>query len=77
MSGNKKPHPLKSQQANPQQAGAVFPGKTHANHPAVQSNLALKQSLGEIFDEFTVVISGELKSMNLEQFEAEHPQRPL
>ncbi len=32
--------------------------------------------LFNIFDEFTGIISGELKSMNLEQFEAENPQKP-
>lgn len=33
--------------------------------------------LFNIFDEFTGIISGELKSMNLEQFEAENPQNKL
>lgn len=51
--------------------GPVFPGKPLAN----QGNLAVKRSLIEIFDEFTQVISGELKSMNLEQFEAEQKKR--
>ncbi|WP_303674104.1 hypothetical protein [Vampirovibrio chlorellavorus] len=33
-------------------------------------------NLFNIFDEFTGIISGELKSMNLEQFEAENPPKP-
>lgn len=51
--------------------GPVFPGSPMIN----QSNLAVKRSLIEIFDEFTQVISGELKSMNLEQFEADQKKR--
>lgn len=49
--------------------GPVFPGKPHLNNQANPTNLAVKRSLVEIFDEFTDVISGELKSMNLEQVE--------
>ena len=57
--------------------GPVFPGKPYLNSPQVSNNLAVKRSLIEIFDEFTQVISGELKSMNLEQFEGERKTRPI
>ena len=36
-----------------------------ASPKAVNGNLAVQTSLIQIFDEFTEVISGELKSMNL------------
>jgi hypothetical protein len=82
MSASKKPRPSQPRQVNARQTGLsdghpLFPGKSSQNNPPIQSNLALKRSLGEIFDEFTVVISGELKSMNLKQFEAEHKKDPL
>jgi len=50
---------------------SVFPGT-----PYSANNLAVQRSLIEIFDEFTQVISGELKSMNLETFEAERKRPP-
>jgi hypothetical protein len=58
--------------------GPVFPGKPYQ---VPYENLAVQRSLMEIFDEFTQVISGELKSMNMEQFETERknqkpPQTP-
>lgn len=56
--------------------GPVFPGKPYLNPLQPSNNLAVKRSLIEIFDEFTQVISGELKSMNLEQFEAESKPKP-
>ncbi len=46
--------------------GAVFPGKPYLQDTG---NLAVQRSLMEIFDEFTDVISGELKSMRPEDFE--------
>jgi hypothetical protein len=55
--------------------GPVFPGKPHLNNQPNPTNLAVKRSLIEIFDEFTHVISGELKSMNLEQFESDQKKR--
>lgn len=55
--------------------GPVFPGKPHLNPPQQHGNLAIKRSLIEIFDEFSQVISGELKSMNLERFEGEQNHR--
>jgi hypothetical protein len=61
--------------ASQRDLGAVFPGKPYLNQPMPQSNLAVKRSLIEIFDEFTQVISGELKSMNLEQAQAEQKKR--
>jgi hypothetical protein len=54
------------------QSGPLFSGKPYLPnpYPAVgSSNLAVKNSIGKIFDEFTEFISGELKSMNLEEFE--------
>jgi hypothetical protein len=76
MSEQQKPQPSQPLQVNasPMDAPAwdtLLPGKFNKNNPPIQSNLALKRSLSDIFDEFTVVISGELKSMNLEQFNAE------
>ena len=52
------------------QAGPLFSGKSYLPnpHPAA-NNLAVQHSLMEIFDEFTEFISGELKSMNLEEFD--------
>ncbi len=43
------------------------------------SNLArpMDSVLFNIFDEFTGIISGELKSMNLEQFEAENSSHKI
>lgn len=79
MSGNKKP-----ESAQPKNVASIHAGqrefgmlsdKPYMNNPPIQSNLAVKRSLIEIFDEFTQVISGELKSMNLEQFEAEQNKR--
>lgn len=82
MSGSKKPRPSQPRQINAKQTdapnwSALSLGKSNQNNPPIQSNLALKRSLGKIFDEFTVVISGELKSMNLEQFDAVHKKDPL
>lgn len=51
-----------------QPKGPVFPGKPYRDGPA---NMAVQKGMMELFDEFTQVISGELKSMNLEEFEAE------
>lgn len=52
--------------------GPVFPGKAYLPNPhANGGNLAVQRSLMQIFDEFTQVISGELKSMNMEDFENE------
>jgi hypothetical protein len=45
---------------------AVFPGKPH-----LQQNLAVQRSIMGIFDEFTEIISGELKSLDLEAFKQE------
>jgi hypothetical protein len=52
----------------PNAQGAVFPGKPYQHGG---QNLAVQQSLMEIFDEFTEVISGELKSMSLNEAESE------
>jgi hypothetical protein len=41
----------------------VFPGKPH-----MQQNLAVQRSIMDIFNEFTEIISGELKSMNRQEF---------
>lgn len=58
------------------QTASVFPGKAHTGAPRYQThNLAVRQSLMEIFDEFTTVISGELKSMRLEDWENHSRQR--
>lgn len=51
-------------------------GKSSLNNQVNPTNLAVKRSLIEIFDEFTYVISGELKAMNLEQFESNQKKRP-
>lgn len=56
--------------------GPVFPGKPHMPNPYRTGNLAVQRSLMEIFDEFTEVISGELKSMNMETFNRENPGKP-
>jgi hypothetical protein len=47
---------------------AVFPGKPHLQ------NVAVQRSIMEIFDEFTEIISGELKSLNTKEFEQERKQ---
>lgn len=47
----------------------VFPGKPH-----MQQNVAMQRSIMEIFDEFTDIISGELKSLNMKEFERERKQ---
>jgi hypothetical protein len=60
---------------SPQNESPVFPGKS-GDLPAYQpGNLAVQHSLMEIFDDFTQIISGELKSMNLEQFNHENTPR--
>jgi hypothetical protein len=48
------------------------PLSTASQHPEtpVRGNLAVQASLMQIFDEFTEVISGELKSMNLDDLDA-------
>jgi hypothetical protein len=54
--------------------GPVFPGKAYLPNPhAGGGNLAVQRSLMQIFDEFTQIISGELKSMNMQEFEQENP----
>jgi hypothetical protein len=58
------------------QTSSVFPGKPTTPNPYNQGNLAVQRSLMEIFDEFTRVISGELKSMNMESFDEEQRQPP-
>lgn len=75
--GNQDPGPygnLPSLFEKNQTKGTVFPGKPHLQPAHPQSNLAVQRSLMEIFDEFTQVISGELKSMNMETFETERKQ---
>jgi hypothetical protein len=53
----------------------IFPGKAYLPNPHASSgNLAVQRSLMQIFDEFTQIISGELKSMNLEEFESKKNQ---
>lgn len=52
--------------------GPVFPGKPSTPNPYGNQNLAVQRGLMEIFDDFTQIISGELKSMNAEQFQAEN-----
>lgn len=71
--------PYTNQPANPQGSktnSSVFAGKPFSQPVYSTNNLAVQRSLMEIFDEFTVVISGELKSMNMETFETERKQPP-
>ncbi|HEY9687827.1 MAG TPA: hypothetical protein V6C52_12705 [Coleofasciculaceae cyanobacterium] len=64
-----KQEPGSSYQQSPLNAqSAVFPGKPYQQGG---QNLAVQRSLMEIFDEFTEVISGELKSMSLSEAESE------
>ncbi len=60
---------MKHRGARPFQQKPVITGSTEAPDVAlpvsVNGNLAVQASLIQIFDEFTEVISGELKSMNL------------
>lgn len=58
--------PLPAIYEPPADKGPVFPGKPH-----LQSNVAMQRSIMEIFDEFTDIISGELKSLNATEFERE------
>ena len=60
------PQPLPGLYDPPPDKGVVFPGKPY------RQNLAMQRSIMEIFDEFTEIISGELRSSNLKDFE---PQR--
>lgn len=46
---------------------------TRPGGPPVNGNLAVQASIMEIFDEFTEVISGELKSMHLNDEELSPP----
>ena len=48
------------------QSGTVFSGKPYLPTPATADNLAVQHSLMEIFDEFTDIISDELRMMDLE-----------
>ena len=50
-------------------------GKDAFQDAPVIGNLAVQASLIQIFDEFSEVISGELKSMKLEEFNAEQPDQ--
>ena len=43
-------------------------GMSSFNPPRTQHNLAIQRSIMEIFDEFTFIISGELKSLDLGSF---------
>jgi hypothetical protein len=59
--------------SGPKRTPPVFPGKAYLPNPyPAGGNLAVQHSLMQIFDEFTQIISGELKSMNLEEFENEN-----
>lgn len=75
--GNQDTNPyeeLSTLYAEPADKGPVFPGKPYTPNPYRRNaggNPAVQRSLMEIFDEFTEVISGELKSMNLEEFNRE------
>jgi hypothetical protein len=65
-----KQEPGSSLQHSPFNAqNAVFPGKPYQQEG---QNLAVQRSLMEIFDEFTEVISGELRSMSLSEVENPH-----
>jgi len=68
--GQTRPLSASNEPAPP--SGTVFPGKPHMQP---QQNLAVQRSLMEIFDEFTEVVSGELKSMNLDEAENERFKR--
>ena len=51
----------------PAAKGPVFPGTPHTQTPYQPGNLAVKKGLMDIFDEFTEIISGELKTMQQEE----------
>jgi hypothetical protein len=53
----------------PPSTKTVFPGKPH-----MQQNVVMQRSIMEIFDEFTEIISGELKSLSAKEFEQERKQ---
>jgi hypothetical protein len=62
--------PLPALYEPPSSQRSVFPGKPH-----LQQNLSMQRSIMEIFDEFTEIVSGELKSLNMKEFEQER-KRP-
>lgn len=51
--------------------GSVFPGKPH-----IQQNLAMQRSIMDIFEDFTEIISGELRTLNEQEFEREAKRPP-
>ena len=63
-----KHFPKGTYQNTGQNSPAVFQGTGRVQNPSPYppSNLAVQLGLMEIFDEFTEVIAGELKSMNLD-----------
>ncbi len=58
----------------PMPEAPVFQGTGSVTHPVNKAhqpgNLAVQRSIMEIFDDFTNIISGELKSMNTAEFES-------
>lgn len=60
---------------NPFQSGGIRPTAKGIGQPN-SSNLAVQRSIMEIFDEFTEIVSGELKSMRMDEWKEERRQSP-